>query len=162
MIEVSIVEDKEDAMSDETKEEAPAVDLDALKAEAREEGKQEAFARFDALASEFDRDFAVEAFKAGWSVDEAKMQHYERVKAELEELKAAKAEAPDAPPVDEGREKPVPTGQVPPESEKPNDLKAAATLLMRERNAAGENLTLGQAMKIVMVERGHKTDKEVN
>lgn len=156
--EISIVNHKEGVMPEEKNEE-PKVDLDALKAEAKEEGKKELVAHFDALCAAFDRDFAVEMFQAGKSLDEAKMAHYEKVKAELEELKAAKPEAKAEESADE-LDEPVPTG-TPPKEDKPKDLKAAALAIQKERNAGGEKLTLGQAMKLAMKQMGKNSDKEV-
>jgi len=158
--EISIVENKEGEMPEDKKEE-PKVDLDALKAEAKDDGIKEIKAHFDALCAEFDQPFAVEMFQAGKSLDEAKMEHYEKVKGELAELKAAKPEdKPEEKPVDDGREGPIPTG-TPPKEDKPKDLKAAALAIQKERNAGGEKLTLGQSMKLAMLQMGHKTDKEV-
>ena len=158
MEEIEIVENKEGEMPEEKKEE-PKVDLDALKAEAKDEGKKELVAHFDALCAAFDQSFAVEMFQAGKSLDEAKMAHYEKVKAELEELKAAKPEAKADEKADE-LEEPVATG-TPPKDEKPKDLKAAALAIQKERNSGGEKLTLGQAMKLAMLQMGKKSDKEV-
>jgi hypothetical protein len=139
-VEIELVEDKEKEMAEDTKPvEAP--DLEKLAADAKEEGKKELVAHFDALSAEFDQDFAVEMFKAGKSLDEAKLLHYEKVKEELAALKAAKPEA------------------VPPKEEKPKDLKATAEAILKARNAAGENLTLGQAMKLALKELGKDSDK---
>lgn len=152
-VEIELVEDKEKKMSEKTNAvEAP--DLKKLEADAKEAGKKELVAHFDALFAEFDQDFALEMFKAGKSLDEAKLLHYEKVKKELAELKAA---TPEVPAVSE-RTEPVPVG-APPKEDKPKDLKATALAIQKARNAQGENLTLGQSMKLALKELGKKDDK---
>jgi len=140
-VEIELEKDKEPEMSEENVA-AEAPDVQKITAEAKEDGKKELVAHFDALFAEFGQDFAVEMFRAGKSLDEAKLLHYEKVKKELADLKAAA-------PVKTERAEAIPTGSAP-DVEKPKSLKAAAESIMQERNAKGENLTLGQAMKLAL------------
>lgn len=143
---------KEGVMPEDKKIETPAVDVEALKAAAIAEGAKQEQARFAALNAEFSKDFAVEMFAAGKSIAEAREEDYKRLKVKCAELEAKLAAAPVH--ID-GRALPVNTG-VKPEADKPKDIEAAAKLIMDERNAKGENLTKGQAMKLACKVYGFK------
>ncbi|HUW33284.1 MAG TPA: hypothetical protein VM223_16875 [Planctomycetota bacterium] len=150
---IDLVVKKEGVMPEETNPiETPAVDVEAVKAEAIAEGAKLEQARFAALNSEFGKDFAVEMFAAGKSVEDARAEDYKRLKVKCAELEA-KLEA--APVHIDGRALPVQTG-VKPEADKPKSLEAAAKLIMEERNAKGESLTQGQAMKLACKIYGFK------
>jgi len=89
---------EDNKMAGEKKPEAPSVDVDKVRDEARAEGERAAVQRLEALQAAFPDhpDFAMSMWKAGKSVEDAKVEHYEVVKGELAEAKAWRVEREEA------------------------------------------------------------------
>jgi cell division protein FtsB len=132
-------------MSEKDKQEKVENSAEVLEA-AKQEASQATAEHLKSLLAEFSRDTAMKAFEAGKSVDDVKVEEYDKLKTRCEELQAEVDELKSKKQA-EGEEKPVEFSEEEPVEGNPKELFDAKVSEFREKG-----LGAGDAFRAAMKE----------